>query len=97
MAGTQDEIIRYSALLRGTESAWQAVSYGITSIPVFAEVGGIYFNFLLWGLSLFPAWLVLKHFGSSARSSEEAPVPQVVESQNDYSGSGEETEQVKKE
>ncbi|KAJ4194956.1 hypothetical protein NW755_002377 [Fusarium falciforme] len=97
LADTQDEIIRYSALLRGTESAWQAVSYGITSIPVFAEVGGIYFNFLLWGLSLFPAWLVLKHFGSSARSSEEAPIPQVVESQNDYSGSGEETEQVKKE
>ncbi|KAL2682846.1 hypothetical protein Neosp_007303 [[Neocosmospora] mangrovei] len=96
LADTQDEIIRYSALLRGTESAWQAVSYGITSIPVFAEVGGIYFNFLLWGLSLYPAWLVLKHFGSSARSSEEAPAPQVVESQNDYSGSGEETEQVKK-
>ncbi|RMI98425.1 hypothetical protein CDV36_016133 [Fusarium kuroshium] len=97
LADTQDEIIRYSALLRGTESAWQAVSYGITSLPLFAEVGGIYFNFLLWGLSLFPAWLVLKHFGSSARSSEEAPVPQVVDSQNDYSGSGEETEQVKKE
>ncbi|KAJ4327632.1 hypothetical protein N0V84_001881 [Fusarium piperis] len=96
LAGTQDEIIRYSALLRGTESAWQAVSYGITSLPLFAEVGGIYFNFLLWGLSLFPAWLVLKHFGSSANSSEEAPVPQVVESQKDYSGSGEETEQVKK-
>ncbi|RSL77136.1 hypothetical protein CEP51_009354 [Fusarium floridanum] len=97
LADTQDEIIRYSALLRGTESAWQAVSYGITSLPLFAEVGGIYFNFLLWGLSLFPAWLVLKHFGSSARSSEEAPVPQVVDSHNDYSGSGEETEQVKKE
>ncbi|RSL72057.1 hypothetical protein CEP53_001261 [Fusarium sp. AF-6] len=97
LADTQDEIIRYSALLRGTESAWQAVSYGITSLPLFAEVGGIYFNFLLWGLSLFPAWLVLKHFGSSARSSEEAPVPHVVDSQNDYSGSGEETEQVKKE
>ncbi|RTE79622.1 hypothetical protein BHE90_005905 [Fusarium euwallaceae] len=97
LADTQDEIIRYSALLRGTESAWQAVSYGITSLPLFAEVGGIYFNFLLWGLSLFPAWLALKHFGSSARSSEEAPVPQVVDSQNDYSGSGEETEQVKKE
>lgn len=97
MAGTQDEIIRYSALLRGTESAWQAVSYGITSLPLFAEVGGIYFNFLLWGLSLFPAWLVLKHFGSSADSSEEAPYPEFVEVQNDYSGSGEETEKARKE
>ncbi|KAM5354101.1 hypothetical protein ACJ41O_000751 [Fusarium nematophilum] len=96
LADTQDDIIRYSALLRGTESAWQAVSYGITSKPLFAEVGGVYFNFVLYAVSLFPAWLVLKDFGSSPAASEEAPIPRVVESQNDVSNSGEETD-VKKE
>ncbi|KAF4984099.1 hypothetical protein FZEAL_638 [Fusarium zealandicum] len=97
LANTQDEIIRYSALLRGTESAWQAVSYGITSRPVFAQVGGVYFNFVLWAVSLFPAWLVLKNFGSSAAPSEEAPTPQLVGSYLDVSNSGEETETVMKE
>ncbi|KAF4450287.1 hypothetical protein F53441_6570 [Fusarium austroafricanum] len=91
LAGTQDEIIRYSALLRGTESAWQAVSYGITSLPLFAEVGGVYFNFALWAVSLFPAWLVLKDFGSRPAPSLESPI-QEVDSQNDVSHSGEESD-----
>lgn len=57
-------MIRYAALLRGTESAWQAVAYGLESVTVFAEFGGIYMNFGLWALSIFPAWLVLRHFGA---------------------------------
>lgn len=60
LAENEEEVIRYAALLRGTESAWQAVSYGITSIKVFAEVGAIYWNFALWGVSLWPAWLVIR-------------------------------------
>lgn len=59
------ETIRLSALLRATESAWQALSYGLCSVPIFASVGGTYFNFGLWGISLLPAWLVVKHFGAS--------------------------------
>lgn len=64
LATDDEDIIRHAALLRGTESAWQAVSYGLTSIPLFAQVGGVYFNFLLWGISLYPAWLVLRRFGT---------------------------------
>lgn len=56
-------MIRYSALLRGTESAWQALSYGLGSLWTFASVGGVYLNFALWAVSIFPAWLVIKHFG----------------------------------
>ncbi|TLS30422.1 hypothetical protein PpBr36_02325 [Pyricularia pennisetigena] len=60
----EPEIIRYAALLRGTESAWQAVSYGLSSLTVFGEIGGVYMNFGLWAVSIYPAWLVLRHFGN---------------------------------
>ncbi|KAF1960412.1 hypothetical protein CC80DRAFT_583069 [Byssothecium circinans] len=63
LAEGEEQVIRYAGLLRGTESAWQAVSYGVTSIPVFARVGGVYWNFALWGVAVWPAWLVLRHFG----------------------------------
>jgi hypothetical protein len=63
LAVHQQEVIRYAALLRGSESAWQAVSYGITSVTVFAEVGAVYWNFALWGVAIVPAWLVLREFG----------------------------------
>lgn len=70
LAETEAEIIRFAALLRGTESAWQAVSYGLESISVFAEVGGVYFNFALWALAIFPAWHVVKNFGASDRRDD---------------------------
>ncbi|ETN39520.1 uncharacterized protein HMPREF1541_05746 [Cyphellophora europaea CBS 101466] len=60
------EVIRYSALLRGTESAWQAVSYGLNSIRIFAEVGGVYICLGLWASAIIPAWLVIRHFGNDA-------------------------------
>lgn len=66
-------MIRYAALLRGTESAWQAVSYGLTSLTVFAEVGGIYMNFILWAVAIPPVWLVLRHFGNQKEQSQEEP------------------------
>ncbi|KIW44183.1 uncharacterized protein PV06_05213 [Exophiala oligosperma] len=61
------ETVRLAALLRGTESAWQALSYGLNSVAVFGEVGGVYLNFSLWALALVPAWLVIKDFGASAQ------------------------------
>lgn len=64
LATTSSEVIRYAALLRGTESAWQAVSYGLNSNHIFAAVGGVYLNFAVYGLSLGPAWLLLRHFGA---------------------------------
>lgn len=59
LAKDPSEVIRYAALLRGTESAWQAASYGLNSITIFAQVGGVYINFGLW-----PAWLVVRKFGN---------------------------------
>lgn len=74
LAQDEAEVIRYAALLRGTESAWQAVSYGLESITIFAEVGGVYFNFALWAVSIFPAWQIIKHFGTSHPGNDsEAP------------------------
>jgi hypothetical protein len=49
-----------------TESAWQAVSYGLNSVKIFAQVGGVYLNFGLWAVALVPAWLVVRHFGNDA-------------------------------
>lgn len=67
----EPEIIRYAALLRGTESAWQALAYGLSSLTVFGEVGGVYMNFGLWGISIYPAWLVLRHFGNTKSTGIE--------------------------
>lgn len=79
LAEDEPQVIRYAALLRGTESAWQAVSYGVTSVTVFAEVGAVYWNFALWGVAIYPAWLVLRHFGKDNES--------VIEHHSDGSGS----------
>ncbi|KAL7812904.1 MFS general substrate transporter [Trichoderma aethiopicum] len=70
IAKDQGQVIRYAALLRGTESAWQAVSYGLTSLTVFAQVGGIYMNFALWALAIAPAWLVLRRFGEDKEEGQ---------------------------
>lgn len=60
----EEEVIRITALLRGTESAVQAVSYGLASISLFGEVGGTYLNFSLWGIALWPTWQIIKHIGT---------------------------------
>lgn len=64
------ETVRLAALLRGTESAWQALSYGLNSIQLFAEVGGVYLNFALWAVALYPAWLVIRRTGTQAQDDE---------------------------
>lgn len=71
LAKNEEEVIRYAALLRGSESAWQAVSYGITSVKIFAEVGAVYWNFALWGVAVYPAWLVIKEFGGDKEAAIE--------------------------
>ncbi|ROV95863.1 hypothetical protein VSDG_05110 [Cytospora chrysosperma] len=69
LAGNDEsQIIRYAALLRGTESAWQALSYGLESLTVFAEYGGVYMNFGLWAIAIVPAWMVLRHLGETTTS-----------------------------
>ncbi|EIN12313.1 MFS general substrate transporter [Punctularia strigosozonata HHB-11173 SS5] len=63
LAPTTEDVVRVAALLRGTESAAQAVSYGLSSVHTFAVFGGSALNFGLWGISLIPAWLVVKEIG----------------------------------
>ncbi|PWY70836.1 hypothetical protein BO94DRAFT_569478 [Aspergillus sclerotioniger CBS 115572] len=65
LAADEEEVVRISGLLRGVESAVQAVSYGLSSVGIMASVGGTYINFGLWGISLLPAWLVIRRFGVS--------------------------------
>lgn len=65
LAQDEAEIVRYAAILRGTESAWQAISYGVGAIPIMAQVGSVYLNFGLWAVSILPAWYVTRHFGTS--------------------------------
>jgi MFS family permease len=68
------ETIRLAALLRGTESAWQALSYGLNALPVFAAVGGTYFNFGIWAIAVLPAWLVVRQIGASKGNSDDGLV-----------------------
>ncbi|PIG85042.1 DUF895 domain membrane protein [Aspergillus arachidicola] len=63
LAEDEEDVIRISGLLRGTESAAQAVSYGLNAVTIMASVGSVYLNFGLWAISLLPAWLVVKHIG----------------------------------
>jgi hypothetical protein len=78
LAVDEQEVIRYAALLRGSESAWQAVSYGITSVAVFAQVGAVYWNFALWAVAILPAWLVIREFGGEKNTAIEQTANGVV-------------------
>ncbi|KAL1957862.1 hypothetical protein VTO42DRAFT_5427 [Malbranchea cinnamomea] len=70
IAETQEEVVRIAGLLRGTESAAQAVSYGLGSVPIMTSPGNIYLNFGLWGLALLPAWLVVRQIGVGSRDTK---------------------------
>ncbi|KAJ5651227.1 uncharacterized protein N7484_004950 [Penicillium longicatenatum] len=63
LADDDEEVVRIAGLLRGTESAAQAVSYGLSSLTVMAAVGSVYLNFVLWGIAILPAWLLVKEVG----------------------------------
>lgn len=65
LAKNDAEVVRFAGLLRGTESAWQAISYGLTSVTVMGQVGGVYLNFGLCAVSLVPAWWVIREIGVS--------------------------------
>ncbi|KAL0060419.1 hypothetical protein AAF712_012788 [Marasmius tenuissimus] len=91
MAESEADVVRIAGLLRGTESAVQAVSYGLNSIPIFSEVGGIYINFGIWGLALIPGWLVVREIGfgfgdrkvqREAKNASESTRPEVSETES---------------
>ncbi|CAD6887778.1 unnamed protein product [Tilletia controversa] len=59
------ELIRLTSIVRGVESAGQAVSYGINSTGFRLDaVAGI--NMGLWGICLLPAWIVVRKVGITA-------------------------------
>lgn len=65
LAKNDAEVIRYAGLLRGTESASQAVSYGLVSVKTMGEFGCVYMNFAMWAISIIPAWFVIRKIGVS--------------------------------
>ncbi|KAF5875401.1 putative duf895 domain membrane protein [Botrytis fragariae] len=79
LAKTPEEVVRIAALLRGTESAVQAVSYGLNSVTVMGDIGGVYLNFGLWGLALIPGWLLVKEIGVTLGDSKIAREREVIE------------------
>ncbi|KAH6900630.1 major facilitator superfamily domain-containing protein [Thelonectria olida] len=79
ISASPQETIRLAALLRGTESAWQALSYGLGALPIFASIGGTYLNFGLWGLSIVPAWVLIKGFGAKKGVEDSEGVSEEAE------------------
>ncbi|KAF3394154.1 hypothetical protein F1880_004852 [Penicillium rolfsii] len=63
LADDQEEVIRIAGLLRGTESAAQCVSYGLSSIAVMAAIGSVYLNFALWAVAIPSAWYIISQIG----------------------------------
>ncbi|KAI0369052.1 MFS general substrate transporter [Pilatotrama ljubarskyi] len=83
LAKTPEEVVRLAGLLRGTESAAQAVSYGLGSVGSFATVGGSALNFGLWGVSLVPAWLIVKEIGGRLGDRREERERALVHEEKD--------------
>ncbi|TFK90943.1 MFS general substrate transporter [Polyporus arcularius HHB13444] len=79
LARTPAEVVRIAGLLRGTESAAQAVSYGLGSITSFATIGGSAINFGLWGIALVPAWFVVRDIGGRLGDRREERERAVIE------------------
>jgi hypothetical protein len=84
IAKNDAEIIRYAGLLRGTESAAQAVSYGLTSVKIMGQVGGVYLNFAMWAVAVFPAWFVIREIGvTTGKIIDKKPEDEVSHVQAD--------------
>ncbi|EXM16197.1 Major facilitator superfamily [Fusarium oxysporum f. sp. vasinfectum] len=80
ISNNSQETVRLSALLRGTESAWQALSYGLNALPIMATVGSTYMNFGIWAVAIFPAWLVIRQLGTGeAQGNSDTDETVVVE------------------
>ena len=64
------QTVRLASIVRGVESAGQALSYGInaTSWRLDAVAG---LNFGLYGLCLLPAWVVVRGVGKGAKEQRQ--------------------------
>ncbi|KAL6702531.1 hypothetical protein ACN47E_001570 [Coniothyrium glycines] len=72
ISSNPQDTVRLAALVRGTESAWQALSYGLGAVPIFASVGSTYFNYGLWAVAIIPAWLTVRTIGVETFNQEES-------------------------
>ncbi|KAJ5175985.1 uncharacterized protein N7482_001862 [Penicillium canariense] len=83
LANDQEEVIRIAGLLRGTESAAQCVSYGLSSVSVMAAVGSVYLNFALWAVAIPSAWLIISQIGLFGDKKVERETRALRDSSND--------------
>lgn len=78
LADSPADLLRLGGLLRATESAAQAIAYGLNSLDSFTSgPGGNALNFALWGAAIYPAWLVVRdvgvvYFGRAEREAQQA-------------------------
>lgn len=63
LAETKEEVVRIAGLLRATESASQAVSYGLSSLPAFAHLYSAVVNLGMWGIAIVPGWMIVRQVG----------------------------------
>ncbi|GAA5846462.1 hypothetical protein JCM3766R1_001899 [Sporobolomyces carnicolor] len=57
------DLLRIGGLLRATESAAQAVAYGLNSLESFEGVGAASLNMALWAVAIVPSWFVIRKIG----------------------------------
>lgn len=85
------QIIRLASLIRGNESAAQAISYGLASVKSLATVGISAINFGVWGISIPPAayviWRVTKENYLNDRDEYDPGVVDQSLSESDTSAS----------
>ncbi|KXS21557.1 MFS general substrate transporter [Gonapodya prolifera JEL478] len=69
-----EDTVRAAGLLRATESAAQAVSYGLNGVESFGTIGASALNFSLWGFALIPTYIVVWRIGVAyyGRAEREA-------------------------
>ena len=68
-----------------------STQYGLNSVPIMAQTANVYLNFGLWGLSLVPAWLVIREIGVTVGSKKlERELESGGVDQNGQEGQGKE-------
>lgn len=81
-ARTPAEIIRLAALTRGSESAAQAISYGVASVDSLIMTGLSAINFGVMGASIIPAGYIVWKFGVGKYAHRQNYDPGVIEDYN---------------
>ena len=65
--------------------------YGLNSVGIIADVGGVYLNFGLWAIALIPGWLIVKEIGvtfGDRKLEREADVDHRLSKEHEQTGDG---------